>query len=140
MAGTAAEPVAARDEPLAARDEPLTARDEPLAEREPVAARDEPLAAREEPLAARDEPLAEREPVADREEQVAPASVESEAPAGVGSQTSASESTYRRRPGLSRFRRYATPTQNRAFGHPPPRILVPMSNAAGRALTQDVDP
>jgi hypothetical protein len=109
------EPVAARDEPLAARDEPVAARDEPLAARdEPVAARDEPLAERE-PVAARDEPLAEREPVADREEPLAardpaddpaePANAESDAPAGVGSQASTSTGTYRRRPGLSRFRR-----------------------------------
>ena len=117
VAGTAAEPVAGREEPLAARDEPLAARDEPLAGRnEPLAER-EPVADRDEPLAARDEPLAEREPVADREEPLAarnpagepaaPANAESEAPASVGSQTSTSTDTgtYRRRPGLSRFRR-----------------------------------
>jgi hypothetical protein len=108
VAGAAAAPVAAREEPLAARNEPLAARDEP------VAARDEPLAERE-PVAARDEPLAEREPVADREEPLAardpaddpaePANAESDAPAGVGSQASTSTGTYRRRPGLSRFRR-----------------------------------
>jgi hypothetical protein len=94
VAGAAAGPVAAREEPLAARDEPL-------AEREPVAARDEPLAERE-PVADREEPLAARDPAG---EPVAPSNAESDAPAGVGSQASTSTGTYRRRPGLSRFRR-----------------------------------
>jgi hypothetical protein len=93
VAGSAAEPVAAREEPLAARDEPLAARDEPLAGREGTLAEREPVADREEPLAARD-PFGEP---------AASANAESEAPAGAGSQTSTS--TYRRRPGLSRFRR-----------------------------------
>jgi hypothetical protein len=120
VAGTAAEPVAARDEPLAGR-EPLAAREEPLAARadEPVAARDEPLAGRE-PVADRDEPVAagepetepepEPEPLAAREpaapaaaEPAGAATAESDAPASAGSQTSTD--TYRRRPGLSRFRR-----------------------------------
>ena len=118
VAGTAGEPVAARDEPLAGR-EPLAAREEPLAARgqEPVAARDEPLAGREpltdreEPVAAREpetEPLAAREPASEpaapaAAEPAAPVNAESEAPAGAGPQTSTD--TYRRRPGLSRFRR-----------------------------------
>jgi hypothetical protein len=108
----------ARDEPLAARDEPLAGREGTLAEREPVAdepvaqrepeapfaGRDEPLAARDEPLAGREEPLAARDPV---DEPAASANAESAAPAGAGSQTSTSTDTgtYRRRPGLSRFRR-----------------------------------
>ncbi len=90
VAGTAGEPVAARDEPLAGR-EPHAAREEPLAAREPET---EPLAARE-PAS---EPAA---PAA--AEPAAPVNAESEAPAGAGPQTSTD--TYRRRPGLSRFRR-----------------------------------
>ena len=108
------EPLAARDEPLAARGEqPVDARDEPLAGREPVADREEPVATREpetEPLAAH-EPAAEtaaHEPAAESAapaatEPAGPANAESAAPAGFGSQTSTD--TYRRRPGLSRFRR-----------------------------------
>ena len=79
VAATAAgEPVAAGEAPLVARNEPVAAREEPV---EPIAAREEPVepvaAAREDPIAAREEP--EAVPVA--------------------------TATYRRRPGLSRFRR-----------------------------------
>ncbi|MGH2885410.1 MAG: hypothetical protein ACRDPA_22350 [Solirubrobacteraceae bacterium] len=120
VATTAAgEPVAAReDEPVAAR-EPLAPREEPLAPRgEPVAARDEPLAGRDEPTAATAEPATARdESVAPRDEPVSspnePAAAADE-PTAVGGSPAASPddatstpstATYRRRPGLSRFRR-----------------------------------
>src|ERR1700733_11399482 len=87
-------------------DEAAVARHERAGAEGPVAGTAaEPVAAREEPLAARDQPLAAREPAAAREQPVAPANADSEAPAGVGSETSTSTGTYRRRPGLSRFRR-----------------------------------
>ena len=123
VAATAAgEPVAARGEPVAARDEPIAAREDPIAAREePIAAaRAEPIAARDEPIAARDEPaantdaerIAAREPIAAREQPVAPsadaavaprqqATPATEEPADAPDATAA---TYRRRPGLSRFR------------------------------------
>ncbi len=123
--GTVAEgdgTVAERDAPVAERDAPVaaTAAGEPVAARaeEPVAAReDEPVAARE-PLAPRDEPLAPREPVAGTsadpagadEEPVAPRdepTAVSEEPAASPEDATGTPSavTYRRRPGLSRFRR-----------------------------------
>jgi hypothetical protein len=96
------EPIAARDEPIAARDEPIAARDEPVAEREPLAPRDEPLAAREdEPIAARDD-----EPLAARDDAVAPTSpTDASATAPETATGSQAGVTYRRRPGLSRWRR-----------------------------------
>jgi len=86
----------AREEPLAAREEPGAAREEPLAaaDREPLADRPEPLAPRE----------SAQEPVAPATaEPTSPTGAESAAPAGAESQTSTA--AYRRRPGLSRFRR-----------------------------------
>ena len=113
VATTAAgEPVAAReDEPVAAR-EPLAPREEPLAPRgEPVTARDEPLAGRDEPTAGTAEPATARdEPVSSPNEPAAAA----DEPTAVGGSPAASPDdatstpsavTYRRRPGLSRFRR-----------------------------------
>jgi hypothetical protein len=83
VAATAAdEPVAAGDAPLVARNEPIAAREEPVA---PVAAREDPISAREEPVAAREDPISARD----------------EPAAG----SAATAVTYRRRPGLSRFRR-----------------------------------
>jgi hypothetical protein len=102
VAGTAAgEPVAEREAPVAG-----TAAGEPVAPREPepVAPREsEPLAAREEPAAARGETMAPAsEPVAPGDE---PTAIRQE-PAGSPEDTTATPSsvTYRRRPGLSRFR------------------------------------
>jgi len=111
VAGTAAgEPVAEREAPVAGTGagEPVGAREpEPLAPREPepVAPREsEPLAAREEPAASRDETTAPAsEPVAPGDE---PTAIRQE-PAGSAEDTTGTPSsvTYRRRPGLSRFRR-----------------------------------
>jgi len=70
--------VAAHDARAVERDAPVGEREEPLAGRDGPVAGPEPLAEREEPLAAREEPAA-------------------------GSD--ATTATYRRRPGLSRFRR-----------------------------------
>jgi hypothetical protein len=122
-------PIAERDAPVAERDAPVAERDAPVAAtaagepappraEEPVARReDEPVAARE-PLAARDEPLAPREPDAGTsadpagadEEPVAPrdeATAVREEPAASPEDATGTPSavTYRRRPGLSRFRR-----------------------------------
>ena len=111
VAGTGAgEPVAEREAPVAgtAAGEPVAAREpEPVAPREPepvAPSESEPLAAREEPAAARDETIAPAsEPVAPGDE---PTAIGQE-PAGSPEDTTGSPSsvTYRRRPGLSRFRR-----------------------------------
>jgi hypothetical protein len=112
VAGAAAgEPVAEREAPVAEREAPVAGtaagEPEPLAPREPepVAPREsEPLAAREEPAAARDETMAPAsEPVAPGDE---PTAIRQE-PAGSPEDTTGTPSsvTYRRRPGLSRFRR-----------------------------------
>jgi hypothetical protein len=85
------EPIVGRDEPAAARDEPVTARQEPVAPSdEPAAPANEPLAPANEPVAPRDEPTAVREDQATSPEDA------TGTPSAV---------TYRRRPGLSRFRR-----------------------------------
>ena len=98
------EPLAAREEPVAARDEPLPARDEPVAGGdEPVAAGDEPVARGDEEPVARDEPVASDEPVARANEPGAPAG--EPGAAADGSATGPGSVTYRRRPGLARFRR-----------------------------------
>jgi hypothetical protein len=99
VAATAAgEPVAARaDEPVAARE------DEPVAAREPLAPREEPLASRE-PVAgtSADSAGADEEPVVPRDESTA---VSDEPAASLEDATGTpSAATYRRRPGLSRFR------------------------------------
>jgi len=96
--------VAERDEPMAATaaGEPVAAREgfaehhEPLADEEPVAARDEPLAAREEPITRADEPVA---PAGE------PGAAGEGATAGPATTTGPANVTYRRRPGLARFRR-----------------------------------
>jgi hypothetical protein len=109
VAATAAgEPVAAHEaEPIAARDR------EPLAERETM--RDEPLAAHgedpatrvNEPVAPADEPVSRAdEPVAPANEPAAPAGETGDGAAtGPATTTGPGDVTYRRRPGLSRFRR-----------------------------------
>ena len=95
MAATAAgEPVAAREtEPLAPREpEPLAPR-----EPEPIVDRDEPVAPANEPVAPANEPVAPSdEPTAVREDQATSPEDATGTPSTV---------TYRRRPGLSRFRR-----------------------------------
>ena len=108
------EPVAAREDPVIAHEDPVTAREHEgpvTAHEERVAARDEPVTARDEPaVAPAEEPtmvrsadpetLARTEPIAARDE--APvASTRYEEPVT----TSTGTGTYRRRPGLSRFRR-----------------------------------
>ncbi len=108
------EPVAAREDPVIAHEDPVTAREHEgpvTAHEERVAARDEPVTARDEPeVAPAEEPtrvrsadpetLAGTEPIAARDE--APvASTRDEEPVT----TSTGTGTYRRRPGLSRFRR-----------------------------------
>jgi len=121
VAATAAgEPVAARDEalagrgepePLATREEPVAASDEPepLAPRErpePLPARDEPVASSQEPVASGEEPVAARdEPVAPASEPVAPSQQSAPAAEQTATGPDATTTTYRRRPGLSRFRR-----------------------------------
>ena len=113
VASTAAgEPVAAGEAPLVARNEPVAAREEPV---EPIAAREEPVepvAAREEPVepvAAREDPIAAREgPIVAREEPVEPVAAAREDPIAAREEPEAvpvATATYRRRPGLSRFRR-----------------------------------
>lgn len=80
--------VAGRDGPTARPEAALAERDAPVAATaagEPVAAREEPVAAGEAPIAAREEPIAAREEPADAPD--------------------ATAVTYRRRPGLSRYRR-----------------------------------
>ena len=113
VASTAAEPVAGREEPLAARDDRLPPATSRLPRGSRAATSLSPPATNRS--TSRQEPLAEREPVADRGSRLAPrnpagepaasANAESEAPTSVGSQTSTGTGTYRRRPGLSRFRR-----------------------------------
>ena len=134
LAAHEAEPVAARDaEPPGAREaeplgaQPLGARErEPLPEREtmrdePLAARDEepatrvnePLAPANEPVARADEPVAGAgEPAARGDEPVAPANEPAGEPGATGDAAATGATTagpanvtYRRRPGLSRFRR-----------------------------------
>ncbi|HTT28052.1 MAG TPA: hypothetical protein VMG37_06560 [Solirubrobacteraceae bacterium] len=110
VAAHEAEPIAARDrEPLAERetmrDEPLAAREEDPATRvnEPVAPADEPVAPANEPVAGADEPAAPaNEPVAPANE---PGATGDGAAAGPATTTGPGDVTYRRRPGLSRFRR-----------------------------------
>jgi hypothetical protein len=124
--------VADREGPVAATaaDEPVAEREGTMAEREgPVGEHEAPTTAMaaDEPVAAREpEPLAphEPEPIADREEPVAPANEPASSadepvaprdePTRTGQDAAASPEdatgaptavTYRRRPGLSRFRR-----------------------------------
>jgi hypothetical protein len=126
VAAHEAEPVAAREgEPLAdretMRDEPLAARDEDPATRvnEPVAPANEPVAPPNEPVASSNEPVAPaNEPASRADEPAAASANEPAAPAGEpgaagetaatgpGTTTTPATATYRRRPGLSRFRRH----------------------------------
>lgn len=108
------EPVVAREDPVIAHEDPVTAREHEgpvTAHEERVAARDEPVTARDEPaVAPAEEPtmvrsadpetLARTEPIAARD-QAPVASTRYEEPVT----TSTGTGTYRRRPGLSRFRR-----------------------------------
>lgn len=111
-------PVTAHEERVAARDEPVAARDEPVTARgEPVTARDEPaMASAEEPTRVRSadpETLARTEPIAARNEEptAVPASADEPADEPIAARdeepvtTSTGGGSYRRRPGLSRFRR-----------------------------------
>jgi hypothetical protein len=90
--------VAAQDEPTAVHEEPTAVHEEPIAGHdEPIAAPDEPISPPEERAAPADEPMAPRQqPTPAGEEPAAQADAAAGAPATI---------TYRRRPGLSRFRR-----------------------------------
>jgi hypothetical protein len=94
------EPTAVEQEPIAVQEEPIAAREESMAigaHEEPVAPPDEPISAREEQAAPADEPMAPRQqPTPAGDAPAAQADAATGAPATI---------TYRRRPGLSRFRR-----------------------------------